>query len=82
MTFLSVMYRPGSPMVYAYAASLLRSSTSTTDFYDPSDELRVIWNDPSIGVQWPTAEPLLSDKNRDARTLDELMEFPPYNNGR
>jgi dTDP-4-dehydrorhamnose 3,5-epimerase len=49
-----------------------------TDFYDADDELRIIWNDPSIGVRWPVArEPILSDKDRGAATLAEQMEQLP-----
>jgi dTDP-4-dehydrorhamnose 3,5-epimerase len=49
-----------------------------TDFYDAGDELRIIWNDPSIGVRWPvTSEPILSDKDREAATLAEQMEQLP-----
>ncbi len=53
-----------------------------TDFYDPSDELRIIWNDPGIGVRWPVAQPLLSDKDRVAPYLDELMDLLPQYGGR
>jgi dTDP-4-dehydrorhamnose 3,5-epimerase len=48
-----------------------------TDFYDPSDELRIIWNDPGIAVQWPTAQPLLSETDRVAPTADEIMHYLP-----
>ena len=27
-----------------------------TDYYDPCDELRIAWNDPAIGIQWPVAK--------------------------
>ena len=27
-----------------------------TDFYHPGDEGGIIWNDPSIGIEWPIAE--------------------------
>lgn len=53
-----------------------------TDFYDPSDELRIIWNDPVIGVRWPVAQPVLSDKDRDAPYLDELMDPLPQYEGK
>ncbi len=34
-----------------------------TDFYCPEDERGVVWNDPDIGIDWPLALPLLSDKD-------------------
>jgi dTDP-4-dehydrorhamnose 3,5-epimerase len=48
-----------------------------TDFYDPRDELRIIWNDPSIGVRWPVSEPILSGKDREAATLAEQLDHLP-----
>lgn len=43
-----------------------------TDYYDPSDEGCLIWNDPDIAIQWPVDQPLLSDKDRQGQTLREL----------
>jgi len=42
-----------------------------TDFYDPSDEGCVRWNDPEIGIEWPCeGEPRLSEKDAGADLLD------------
>lgn len=38
-----------------------------TNFYDPSDEGAIIWNDPDIGIRWPLTEKMeliLSNKDR------------------
>jgi dTDP-4-dehydrorhamnose 3,5-epimerase len=48
-----------------------------TDFYDPTDELRLLWNDPAIGIEWPLPEPRLSDKDRAGQSLAELMDSLP-----
>lgn len=48
-----------------------------TDYYDPEDELRIIWNDPSIGIEWPVKVPLLSAKDRQALTLNEQLNLLP-----
>jgi dTDP-4-dehydrorhamnose 3,5-epimerase len=45
-----------------------------TEFYSPTDELTIRWNDPDIGIGWPLKEPLLSE--RDAKGL-RLSEVPP-----
>lgn len=37
-----------------------------TDFYDPSSEAGIMWNDPDIGIEWPIPdgeEPILSEKD-------------------
>jgi dTDP-4-dehydrorhamnose 3,5-epimerase len=48
-----------------------------TDFYDPHDELRIAWNDPQIGVQWPAREPALSPKDRDAQRIEAQIDLLP-----
>ena len=45
-----------------------------TDYYDPSDEGSVAWNDPEINIDWMTDKPLLSEKDDNAPTLAKLRE--------
>lgn len=45
-----------------------------TEFYTPQSEATIAWNDPDIGIQWPVADPVLSDK--DQRGL-RLKDMPP-----
>lgn len=37
----------------------------TTNYYSPTHDRGIVWNDPSIGIKWPelVAKPLLSDKD-------------------
>jgi dTDP-4-dehydrorhamnose 3,5-epimerase len=39
-----------------------------TDFYDPSAEHGIRWDDPSLGIEWPLTNPILSGKD---------LEYPP-----
>ena len=44
-----------------------------SDYYAPETEGAVLWNDPDIGIEWPTdADPILSDKDAVAPLLSEL----------
>jgi dTDP-4-dehydrorhamnose 3,5-epimerase len=43
-----------------------------TDYYDPSDEGGLIWNDPQVNIEWPIAEPILSAKDQRYPTLEAL----------
>ncbi len=43
-----------------------------TDFYVPSDNRGIIWNDPDIGISWPIRCPLLSNKDAVLPQLNEL----------
>ncbi len=45
-----------------------------TRLYEPADEYGVAWDDPEIGVQWPTNEVLLSEKDKVNHSLAELRE--------
>lgn len=47
-----------------------------TDYYDPSDEGGLIWNDPDVGIEWPLGaiEPKLSDKDMALPKLKELIQ--------
>ncbi len=51
-----------------------------TDYYAPSAEGVVLWNDPDIGIGWPVAEPVLSERDRAAPPLREMPEesLPRY----
>tara|TARA_B110000503_G_C6876126_1_gene300702 strand:+ start:49 stop:585 length:537 start_codon:yes stop_codon:yes gene_type:complete len=40
-----------------------------TDYYDPSDEGSVLWNDPDLDIRWPISTPILSEKDANADRL-------------
>jgi dTDP-4-dehydrorhamnose 3,5-epimerase len=35
-----------------------------SDVYDPASERGLMWNDPALDIRWPTAEPILSARDR------------------
>lgn len=46
-----------------YAETPLRMVYMVNNYYDGSDERGVAWNDPEVGVDWPTSDPVLSDRD-------------------
>jgi dTDP-4-dehydrorhamnose 3,5-epimerase len=38
-----------------------------TSFYDPTDEDGLLWNDPDIGIKWPSENVILSEKDEKNR---------------
>lgn len=45
-----------------------------TDYYDPTDEGCLMWNDSAAGIEWPEGiEPILSAKDQDGLALGELL---------
>ena len=43
-----------------------------TDYYDPSDEGSLLWNDPDLNIAWPMPNPKLSKKDANAQKLCDL----------
>ncbi|MCP5096453.1 MAG: dTDP-4-dehydrorhamnose 3,5-epimerase [Chloroflexi bacterium] len=41
-----------------------------TSLYAPKSECGIIWNDPSIGVEWPIADPILSARDVELPLLE------------
>lgn len=49
-----------------------------TGFYTPSAEGTVSWNDPDIGVEWPIADPTLSDRDKRGMSLKTYQANPAF----
>lgn len=49
-----------------------------TGFYTPASEGTISWNDPEVGVQWPIADPLLSDRDKRGMSLKTYLEKPAF----
>ena len=50
----------------------------TTDYYDPKSEVCLLWNDPTVGIEWPLPEGVLPNMNaKDAAGLvwDQTPKF-------
>ena len=44
-----------------------------TNYYDPHSERCLLWNDPTINISWPISNPILSDKDKLGKSLQELF---------
>jgi len=40
-----------------------------TNYYSPDDEAGIIWNDATIGIEWPVQNPVVSEKDKLLPTL-------------
>lgn len=48
-----------------------------TGIYNNKCESGILWNDPEIGIEWPlSTEPILSEKDKKARTLVHWLAAP------
>jgi dTDP-4-dehydrorhamnose 3,5-epimerase len=67
---------PGFAHGFLVVSEVAEFLYKTTDYYAPSLERSLRWNDPLIGIDWPlTAEPKLSDKDRDAQAFSPAGDF-------
>jgi len=44
-----------------------------TQYYNPKDEACLMWNDPDVAIQWPVEQPILSVKDQQGLSLQELV---------
>jgi dTDP-4-dehydrorhamnose 3,5-epimerase len=51
-----------------------------TGIYNNKAESGILWNDPAIGIKWPITDPVLSDKDRNAQTLEQWLADPRSEN--
>ena len=69
-----------APAGFARGFAALEDGTEVqykcTGTYDPKHESGIRWDDPRIGLRWPVKDPILSEKDRVAQTLEEWLLRP------
>lgn len=70
---------PGFAHGFCVASDAAQVTYKYSNFYDPSDEIHLLWNDPEIDIAWPVDCPKISDQDRSALLLREVIRwFPVY----
>lgn len=64
---------PGYAHGFCVLSDIADFSYKCTDFYYPNDEGGVIWDDQDLAIEWPIANPLVSEKDIKLPNLKELM---------
>lgn len=57
---------------YVVLSELAVVSYLCTATYDPEADTSIRWDDPRLAIDWPVAEPVLSDKDSRAQQLDDI----------
>jgi dTDP-4-dehydrorhamnose 3,5-epimerase len=70
--FRQLFVPPGFAHGFCVVSEFAEVEYKCTDFYDPADEIGVLWN--SAGIEWPLREPLLSKKDAALPPLDQLRK--------
>ncbi|HTC22669.1 MAG TPA: dTDP-4-dehydrorhamnose 3,5-epimerase [bacterium] len=73
---------PGFLHGFCVMSPVAKVEYKCTDFYDPSDEVGVRWDDPDLAIQWPHRNPILSAKDAALRAFGEMKaKFELYRSG-
>jgi dTDP-4-dehydrorhamnose 3,5-epimerase len=68
--FIPAGYAHGFCVVSEQAHVFYKVST----LYDPLEERGFCYNDPTVGIVWPIADPVMSERDRNAPLLKEVLE--------
>jgi dTDP-4-dehydrorhamnose 3,5-epimerase len=64
------------PIGFAHGFCVLTETADVayklSNYYDPATEAGIAWNDPGIGIEWPIADPVLSERDRSAPLLSAV----------
>ena len=70
------------PVGFAHGFCVTSETADVTykvsSYYDPAIERGIAFDDPEIGIPWPAAEPLVSDRDRRNPRLAEIAKELPW----
>ena len=65
---------PGCAHGFLVLSDIADFEYKCTDYYDPSDEGSLLWDDPDLNIPWPIDNPKLSEKDAGASLLVDLKK--------
>lgn len=68
--YIPAGFAHGFEVLSAYAELIYKCS----DFYDPTDDHGIVWNDPDVNIGWKGSSPLLSERDMNLPRLANLGE--------
>jgi dTDP-4-dehydrorhamnose 3,5-epimerase len=63
---------PGFAHGFCVLSDIVHVEYKCTELYDGADEIGFAWDDPDVGIEWPIADPIISDKDRRLPRLRDL----------
>jgi len=63
---------PGLAHGFVVLSEIADFEYKCTDYYNPKYEECLLWNDPSIGIDWPVEQPLLSEKDKLGKLFKDI----------
>jgi dTDP-4-dehydrorhamnose 3,5-epimerase len=68
---------PGFAHGFCVTSDSAEMAYKVTDFYDPTSELHLLWNDSDLKIDWPIKNPILSAKDRAGVRLKDIENQLP-----
>ena len=63
---------------FAVLSDVADVAYQVSSYYDPATEAGIAWDDPGVGVEWRVADPLLSERDKNAPKLAEIAADLPW----
>lgn len=67
---------PGFALGYCVLGEKVEMEYQHTELYNSKGEANIIWNDKDINIVWPIEDPIISQRDAEARTLKEWLKKP------
>ena len=67
---------PGFAAGFCVPGDIAQVEYFYTEFYNPKGESSILWNDPEVAIPWPVINPILSQRDKNAETLDTWLKRP------
>lgn len=64
---------PGLAHGFVVLSDIADFEYKCTNYYDPKSEESLLWNDPTVNIDWPITNPILSTKDKQGKILMELV---------
>jgi len=65
---------PGFAHGFVVLSEIADFEYKCTDYYDPSDEGSIFWNDADLDIKWPVENPLVSEKDAAADKFSSIRQ--------
>jgi len=77
--FKQLYIPPGCAHGFCVQSPTAQIEYKCTELYDPTDELGIAWDDPTLAIPWPVRDPVMSERDRShSRVNDLLPRLPVY----
>ena len=72
---ISIITPPGVGSAYLTKSNKNIILYQVSKFYEPKNEVGIIWNDPILKINWKTSKPILSNKDKNNITMKEFLNY-------